>query len=448
MAPHVRPMPGAVVAVVLGVVVALAVSTALPTGRAQAAAGPAWGVVASSCTAASVAANRAVGLTVVEVEAYWDRYMPARAGAVDAGYVADLRARVTRCLDAGLRVVLGPGMQYPPAWVRALPGAALVDQRGRTAATGALDTVFSAAVRSAQADYLKRLLTDLPAARIEAVRLGTSTEGEIGYPGPNAAHDGFLQSWWAFSPAAQQGTGLAAGAVRTPMPGWVPGQRTWQGRPVTAAAARAWFGWYSRSLTSAIKGQYDALRAARFTGQVHLPAPGRGVLPADLTAAANALLNGTGDRDGSLGRGLDYVDQFPVLARSVPRLVVDLSGVDDASAVLARRQSPAQDACRSTDPAASVAAGTPVHLWSNLRFARAQATRAGLPAVGENPGPPAAQTGGTPDSDTLAEQVRRAPGYARSCGLSALLVAFEWALDDPRWGVTRDDYRRAVLGGP
>ncbi|WP_285586525.1 hypothetical protein [Actinomycetospora sp. NBRC 106378] len=34
----------------------------------------------------------------------------------------------------------------------------------------------------------------------------------------------------------------------------------------------------------------------------------------------------------------------------------------------------------------------------------------------------------------------------RGCRPAALLVAFERATDDPRWGVTRDDRRRAVLG--
>lgn len=439
MPPALRLLPAALA-------LALAVALALPTGRVQAAEGPSWGFVASSCTASSIAANRALGVAVVEVEAYWDRYLPTRAGAVDAAYVADLRTRITRCLDAGLRVVLGPGLQYPPAWVRSLSGARLLDQRGRGPAIAAVDTVFSANVRAAQSDYLRRLVSDLSSSRIEAVRIGTSAEGEIGFPGPNAAGDGFLQSWWAFSPAAQQGVGLAAGMPRTPMPGWVPGQRTWQGRAVTPAAARSWFSWYSRSLTTALKAQYDTLRAARYTGQVHLPAPGKGVLPADLTAATNALLNGTGDRDGSLGRGLNYTDQFGVLAGSTSKLVVDLTGVDDASAVLARRQSPPQDACRDGDPAASLAAGTPVHLWSNLRFARAQAARVNLPAVGENPGPPAPQTGGTSYSDSLAEQIARSPGYARGCRLTALLVAFEWTMDDPRWGVSREDYRRAVLG--
>lgn len=431
----------------IAVVVALAVSLSLPTGRAQAAEGPSWGLVASTCSESSVAANAAVGVAVVEVEAYWDRFMPAGAGAVNADYVADLRARVTRCLDAGLRVVIGPGTQYPPAWVRALPGSALLDQRGKSPTNGALDTVFSASVRAAQADYLKRLVAALPASRIEAVRVGTSAEGEMGFPGPNEAGDGFLQSWWAFSPAAQQGTGIAPGTPRSPMPGWVPGQRTWQGQTVSAAAARNWFLWYSRSLAYAVKGQTDALRSAGFVGQVHLPSPGKGVLPADLTAASTALLNGTGDRDGSLGRGLNYVDQFGVLAGAVAKLVVDITGVDDGSAVLARAQSPAQDACQAGDATAVAVAGTPVAAWSSMRFTRAWASRAGLPAVGENPGPPAAQTGGTSYSDSLAEQVRRAPGYARGCGLTALLVAFEWALDDPRYGVTRDDYRTAVLAG-
>lgn len=34
----------------------------------------------------------------------------------------------------------------------------------------------------------------------------------------------------------------------------------------------------------------------------------------DLTTATNPLLNGTADRDGSLRRGLNYVEEFPTLA--------------------------------------------------------------------------------------------------------------------------------------
>ncbi|GAA4914869.1 hypothetical protein EV188_111114 [Actinomycetospora succinea] len=433
----------------LAVTTGLAAALALLTGPvpAQAVTEPAWGLVASSCTPSDIAANRAVGIGLVEVEAYWDRYLPSGPGAVNAAYAADLRSRVTACLDAGIRVVVGPGTQYPPGWVRGLPGAALVDQRGKNSVTGAVDTVYSAAVRGAQNDYLRRLVAGLPSARLDGIRVGTSTAGEVGFPGPNEAGDGFLQSWWAFGAAPQQGSGLAAGTPATPMPGWKPGQPTWNGRTVTPAMAQNWFLWYSRSLLYGIKGQVDALRAAGYAKPVHVPSPGKGVLPADLTTAVNALLGGAGDRDGSLGRGLYYVDQFPALAGNVAGpVVVDLTGVDDATAVTARGLTPPQDRCAASDATTSVAAGTPVQNWSNLRFARAQAARAGLAAVGENPGPPAAETGGTASSDPIAEQIRRSPAYARGCDLLGFFLAFESVLNDPASGVTRQDYVRAVTG--
>ena len=231
------------------------------------------------------------------------------------------------------------------------------------------------------------------------------------------------------------------------MPGWIPGRTTWNGTTVTPAMARNWFLWYSRSLLYALKGQVDALRGAGYTGAVHVPSPGKGVLPADLTTASNALLGGAGDRDGSLGRGLNYVDQFPVLAGNVTGpVVVDLTGVDDATAVTARAARPAQDQCAADDATTSVATATPVATWSNLRFARAQAARAGLAAVGENPGPPAAQTGRTASSDTEAAQIRRSPAYARGCALAGFFLAFESVLDDPASGLTRQDYVDAVVG--
>ncbi|MCD2192361.1 hypothetical protein LQ327_02980 [Actinomycetospora endophytica] len=413
---------------------------------AHAASDPVWGLMASSCSASDIAANKAVGVSIVEVEAYWDRYLPTAAGVENTDYVTDLRNRVTACLDAGLRVVVGTGTQYPPSWVRGLAGAELVDQRGKNPDTGAIDTVFSASVRNAEADYLTRLVDDLPASRLDGFRVGTSAAGEVGFPGPNDSGDGFLQSWWAYGADAQQGTGIAAGTPTTPMPGWIPGQSTWNGTTVTAAMARNWFTWYERSLMYAIKGQVDALRAAGYSGLVHIPSPGKGVLPADLTTATNALLNGAGDRDGSLGRGLNYVDQFPVLGGNVGGVVVDLTGVDDATAVTARAASPAQDMCTAGDADTSTDPATPVQSWSNLRFARAQAARAGLPAVGENPGPPAAQTGGTSDSDSEAAQVRHSPAYARGCSLAGFFLAFEGVLDDPSSGLTRQDYANAVTG--
>lgn len=85
----------------------------------------------------------------------------------------------------------GPLCAAREPWVRGLSGASLVDQRGRTPATGAIDTVFSASVRGAEADYLTKLVTDLPSSRLDGVRVGTSAAGEVGFPGPSEAGDGF-----------------------------------------------------------------------------------------------------------------------------------------------------------------------------------------------------------------------------------------------------------------
>lgn len=445
---HIRtigPTGSRLVVALAALVATLLVAAPVP---ARAAVGdPAWGVLASTCDPDRLSRSRAAGLTIVEIDAAWDRYLPARAGVVDGAYVADLRARISRCAAAGFRVVLGSGTQYPPAWVKALPGAAYRDQRGASPATPAIDVVFSSAVRAAQADYLRRLVTELPSSTVEAVRIGTSDAGEIGYPGPDEANDGFLQSWWAFGAAPQQGTGLAAGMTRSPMPGWVPGQRTWNGRALTATDARGWFTWYERSLVGSWTFQADTLRAAGFAGDVHLPAPGKGVLPADLNRAAAGLLGGAGDRDGSLGRGLYYVDQMPLAATSIGgNLVVDLTGVDDASSVAARGLTPPQDVCTLDDAGLSVNPATRVETWSNLRFARAQAARANLPAIGENPGPPGPTTGGVAGADSEAEQVRRAPALARSCRLAALLFAFEDDLFTNRSGISLADYRAAIGG--
>ncbi|MEJ2888068.1 beta-galactosidase [Actinomycetospora aeridis] len=404
---------------------------------------PSWGVVDSTCAPDRLAEQRRAGLSMVVVDAHWDRLQP-RPGAFSPDEATGLAARITRCLDAGMRVVLGSGAQYPPSWVRELPDALLRDQHGGVPRTGGVDLVFAAAPRAALDDYLTRLVAAVPAARLTGLRVGTSAAGEIGYPGPHESGYG-VTSWWAFGEAAQTGAGLAPGQRSTPMPGWVPGSAQWSGGTATARGAGEWFGWYSGALVEALAAQARVLRGAGFTGEVHLPVPGRGVLPADRSVAVGSLLDGHGDRDGSLYRGLDHVAALPGIAAAVPGpVVVDLTSVDDATAVRARALDPPEDDCRPEDPGVALDPTVRVERWSNLRFTRAQAARAGLPVVGENPGPPGETTGGSADSDSEREQVRRAPAYARSCGLAAFTLAFEEDLHTPRSGVTLADYVGAI----
>ena len=422
---------------------ACAVVGAAVLGAAGLPGDPAWGVLGSTCAPDRVAAERSAGLTITMLEARWDLFMPA-SGVVDPTYVNGLQQRISTCAGAGLRVVLGAGTQYVPAWVRNLSGASLKDQYGNPPVNGQIDTVFSAAVRNAEGDYLRRLAAAIPPYTVEAIRVGNGVAGEIGYPGGHDSGKGKLDSWWAFGAAPQNGIGLASGQQRTPMPGWKPGATTWKGQTVSAAAALNWFLWYERALMQSIVFQTQRLRDGGFGGYVHIPAAGSGVLPADLSAATANRLGGAGNRDGSLYRGLYYVDQFPVLAGALPALVIDLTSVDDATAVTARALNPPQDACTANDAVTSIDAATPVATWSNTRFARAQAARAGLPVVGENPGPPAPQTGGVPGSDPETQQVARSPGYARGCALAALFLAFEDDLFTGRSGVTLQDYVQAI----
>jgi hypothetical protein len=419
---------------------ALLLASILSACSAGATPTPAFGVLGAACTADRVAAEQSTGVTTVELPLAWDRYEPA-PGEVDAAYVAEVREKIATCHDAGMRIVLGPGLQYPPVWVQALPGAVMRGSAGNTPVQGGLDLVFDAEVREAASAYLGRLVTDLPLEDVAAVRVGVSGTGELAYPGPAAG--GATNEWWAFGAAPQTGEGLADGASVTPLPGWVPGQREWNGSVVTAEQADQWLGWYTGSLIDTVVWQVGRWRELGFTGDVHVPVAGRGILPADRRAAVDGLLDGRADPDGALERGLDYPRQFAVLA-GLDGVVVDFTGLDDVQAVAARRLDPPQDRCRSDDTD-DLLGRTDTVAWPGQRWTSALARINGLALVGENPGPPdAPQTGGDPASDSSALQMQRAPDYARECGMTEFYWAFEDDLFTPGSGVDPDAYAARI----
>lgn len=379
-----------------------------------------FGVLGSKCDAARSAALHAAGVSVAELPMGWDRYEPVQ-GRVDTQYVTEVRARVAACRSAGVGIILAPGLHYTPAWVRALPGGTQRNSSGSVPDDGGADVVFSASVREAARKYLTRLATDIGFEGVVAVRVGTKGGGELGYPDPVA---GDSLGYWAFGEAPQSGVGIAEGMAPSPLPGWVPGSPRWADKEVTPAMADAWWTWYTRSVIDAVVWQIGTFRGLGFSGSVHVPVAGRGVLPVDRATAVAGLLDGRADPDGALGRGLDYPAQFAVLSGQ-KNVAVDFTGLDDVTAVRARARNPAQDRCRPGDDSAWQVS-TDVSFWSSQRFTSAVAHHAGLSLVGENPGSPELpRTGGAADSDPVTAQLQWAPDYASQCGMTTFLFAFE-----------------------
>ncbi|PVZ13023.1 hypothetical protein [Actinomycetospora cinnamomea] len=443
---------GAVATVVALVVTAIVLVT---TGRAgdvvgttTAAAGPAFGVLAADCAPDRVAALRRAGVTTVMTEAQWADAAPA-PGVVDRGYLAGVRQRIATCADAGMRVVLGLGLQNTPRWVLDLPAAAFVDQFGATSSRRDANLVFSAAARDAAAAYVRAVASEVGLDDVAAVRIA----GELGYPGPEPGGDD--PSFWAFDVAAQGGPGLADGVSPTPLPGWRPAVPTWEGSPVTPEQVVGWYDWYTASLIDSVVWLAGTLRSAGYTGDLHVPLAGRGVLPRDRDDAVAARLDGTGDPDGALGRGLDYTRQFAVLAEldarsrafePPSRVLVGYTGLDDDTATRARAAEPGQETCRPGDTPESLAAEGRDR-GAAQRWTIALAREAGLGVVAENPGPPdAPNTGGSVFSDSEADQMVHAARYARDCGVEAFYLAFADDLFHPDSGIDVDAYARVIAG--
>ena len=350
----------------------------------------------------------------------------------------------------GIGVVLTLGLHSAPGWVAELPGGSYVSQHGDPGPREVPNLVFGAAVRDAVADYLTELDRAVGLGRAAAIRVGTGVNGELGYPGTESSGS---NPFWAFDAAAQSGEGLAEGATVTPMPGWVPGSATWGGADVGTEQVQEWFRWYSRSVADAVVWVVRALREQGYTGDVHFPLAGRGALPGDLEEALAARLDGTADRDGSLEGGLFYPEQLPYIAESLARterdgwgeLIADSSSVDDATAVTARELDPPQDSCRPGDADRDLLTEPGVERWSSVRWTVANARRAGLGVMGENPGSPdTPRTGGNELTDSSAEQMVRAPQYARECGMSLFMWAFEDDLFGDRPGAGVADYARQI----
>src|SRR6266567_2693301 len=187
---------------------AMTLALAWPGTASAATAGITWGTLDSQT--AHAATEHKAGVTMAMFEFNWASFEPTQ-GTLSSSYLATMKSELAAYQAAGQQVTLGLGLEDPPSWVFNLPNARYTDQTGATSPDA--DLVYSAAVRSAAAQYLSLVAAKIPLSNFAAIRLGAGTgDGEMLYPG-----DG---TYWAFNSAALTGGQAGAGMTRNPFPSW------------------------------------------------------------------------------------------------------------------------------------------------------------------------------------------------------------------------------------
>jgi hypothetical protein len=356
----------------------------------------------------------AAGVRVVELELGWDNYEP-QDGVFNGTYVSQMRQRLATMRAAGLKVVLGAGLQYPPSWAYSYPNSRYVNQFGGTSRE--LNLTFNATLRAKAQQYLARLQADFDLNSFWAVRVGAGGNGETLYPADNG--DGInTNAYWAFDPTAQ---------ASSPFPGWEPGQTTYAGRSFTTTDVRTWYDWYVGSLVNGVDWQLTTYRNLGFTGFLQVLLPGQGTRPLDYEKAIAGYLNGAGDGNRTMSRGAAW-DRVIAKIHDKRNVVAYVSSLADGSG--------SDDVCESTD--ASVALTAPeIGLWSAARWVSYLANQYGLPKNGENPGPSDTNSYGT----TMLGQ---AVAQMKACGFQGLMWAHDPDLYSSTSGISLADYSKVI----
>lgn len=289
------------------------------------------------------AALKTAGVDFVVLDVSWSRFQPAPE-SVDLAYVETLRAEAAAYRAARLQVVLGPGVQYPPGWLRALPGARYQNQYGAAFIDPApgmnvVNFVFNSLLRERQSDYLAALFRHL-GADWAAVRLGGGWYGELNYP--PAAFAGNTNCYWAFDEIAQgQKPGLPEGLPPCPVPGWKPGSAS-----PGHVSARRFADWYLDSLKNYHDWQITTARL-HYAGPLLMLYPSWGLRPGQLDAAVAGDLAGSTppEKNGELPRGFDFARfiggiRDPSVGVHCTWIDSDPAWSDDASADPARWSPP------------------------------------------------------------------------------------------------------------
>jgi hypothetical protein len=263
--------------------------------------GPILGLLGAPSS--NYAPEQAAGVGAVTIQVSWDLAEPS-SGSFSTSYLTQQGqfpgplTEVNQALAAGLKVIIDPGLQYPPQWVVNLPNSQFVNQFGATysgpIASGddAVNAVTNLTVRSVEQTYLSWLGQQFVPGSITAVREGGGPLGELRYPLPEDGSGNYNDSYWAYDADTQA-------TLPPSVQGWTPGTGN-------AARATTFLQAYNQNLDSYgvwLNGQL----VQDFATTVLLMLPGWGERPGVAQTMENSLLQPPTPYE-EFNEGLDWPD--------------------------------------------------------------------------------------------------------------------------------------------
>jgi hypothetical protein len=269
----------------------------VPVQPASGAAIPTLGVLGVSGNYYKTEAS--AGIDAVTLVVTWDQAQPTK-GSLNASYMAQIQARITAARTAGLKVILDPGLHFPPEWVFALPGGTrFVNQYGNVFTGPEADgndvanAVTNGNVRAAEGTYLSLLGAQIKAGSIIAIRQGGGPLGELRYP--KGSYDGHTNSYWAYDASTQA-------ALPSSVRGWTPGTGTTAQAQAFLDAYNGMLDTYGIWLNGQLHTDFNTTELVMLPGWGERPGGGAGEVASRLT-----------QHKDEFNEGLDWANLLPRL---------------------------------------------------------------------------------------------------------------------------------------
>jgi hypothetical protein len=257
---------------------------------------PLWGIAGSyQGVAPSDLARRGIGFGLVDL--IWSGAEP-QPGVFDEGYFAAMRAQIKAFRKAGLKIVLGSGIEEAPAWLLNMPDARFVDQDGVTyTGSNEPNLIFATQYRPLAAAYLAKVFQEL-GTNFYAVRVGGGHWNELTYPSV-FTNGHWEDDYWAFDGAAMQ---------QNPVPTWRPGMAG------GGTAPAKFLTWYLQSLTNYELWQIATVRRS-YPGTIAVLDGSWGLRQGDFAKIVATNLNGTSspEQNGEAQVGSDHAQQIAAI---------------------------------------------------------------------------------------------------------------------------------------